>query len=360
MNLLEATLARIQPLDSAAMAEARARQGTLTKPHGSLGRLEELSVKVAGITAQPLPRTDRKVVVTMAADHGIAMEDQVSAYPSEVTPQMVYNFLSSGAAINVLARQLGARVVIVDMGVAAELEAPATLLNKKIALGTQNMAKGPAMSREQAIRAIEAGIEVVEDLAREGLDLVATGDMGIGNTTASSAIVAAITGAPVAAVTGRGTGIDDNLLANKVALIQRALELNQPDPNNGLDVLAKVGGFEIAGLVGVILGSAAHRVPVVMDGFISGAAALVAGEICPQARDYLIAAHSSVEIGHRVILERLELAPLLNLDLRLGEGTGAALAMHLVEAAVRILKEMATFAEAGVSESKEQGACSAS
>ncbi|TAK35309.1 MAG: nicotinate-nucleotide--dimethylbenzimidazole phosphoribosyltransferase [Chloroflexota bacterium] len=359
MNLPE-TLARIQPLDAAAMAAARARQDMLTKPHGSLGRLEELSVKVAGMTGQPLPRTDRKAVVTMAADHGIAMEEQVSAYPSEVTPQMVYNFLNSGAAINVLARQLGARVTVVDMGVAVELDAPATLLNKKVAFGTQNMAKGPAMSRDQAIRAIEAGIAVVEGLVGEGLDLVATGDMGIGNTTASSAIVAAITGAPVAAVTGRGTGIDDNLLANKVALIQRALEINRPDPADALDVLAKVGGFEIAGLVGVILGSAAHRVPVVVDGFISGAAALVAGEMCPQARDYLIAAHSSVEIGHRVILERMELAPLLNLDLRLGEGTGAALAMHLVEAAVRILKEMATFAEAGVSESKEQDACSAS
>ena len=345
---------RICPLDEEAMRAARERQDQLTKPQGSLGRLEELAVKVAGITGQTRPRLSRKAVIVLAADHGVAAEG-VSAYPQAVTAQMVLNFLAGGAAINVLARQAGARVVVADLGVAAEIPPHPQLVSKKIGYGTRSMTAGPAMTMEEALAAIGAGIEIVEAELARGLDLVATGDMGIGNTTASSAIVAAITGRPVLEVTGRGTGVDDAGWGRKVAAIERALAVNRPDPADPLDVLAKVGGYEIAGLVGVILGAAAHRRPVIIDGFISGAAALIATELCPMVHDYLIAAHNSFEIGHRVMLERMELVPLLNLNLRLGEGTGAALAMHLVDDALALLDEMATFGEAGVS-AKEQPA----
>lgn len=355
MDVLAKTVSHITALDASAMTAVRAREDILTKPPGSLGRLEELAIKVAGITGQTAPRLEHRVMITMAGDHGVAAEG-VSAYPAAVTEQMVYNFLRGGAAINVLARQAGARVVVVDMGVAADLASHADLVHMKVAPGTANMAHGPAMTRSQAVQAIESGITVLQRELTRGLDIVGTGDMGIGNTTASSAIVAAITGAPVSAITGRGTGLNDSQLAAKIAVIERALALNRPDPRDPLDVLAKVGGFEIAGLAGVILGAAAAHKPVVIDGFISGAAALIAAELCPQARDYMIAAHSSVEIGHRVVLERLELVPLLNLNLRLGEGTGAVLAMHIVEAALRILSEMATFAEAGVAEANESQA----
>jgi nicotinate-nucleotide--dimethylbenzimidazole phosphoribosyltransferase len=351
-RLVLETLAAIQPLDEAGIAQARARQAVLTKPAGSLGRLEEIAVKLAGITANPRPQIRRKAIIVMAGDHGVAAEG-VSAYPSEVTPQMVLNFLEGGAAINVIARQVGAEVIVVDMGVAADLPAHPELLNRKIAYGTSNIAYGAAMTEEQAWAAVATGIEVVSAQVQKGLDVVATGDMGIGNTTPSSAIVAAFTGRAVADVTGRGTGVDDNGLARKVAVIEQALLVNQPDPNNAFEVLRKIGGFEIAGLVGVIFGAAKHRIPVVIDGFISGAAALVATEWLPQVRDYLIAAHNSVEIGHRLMLERMELNPLLNLNLRLGEGTGAALAISVVEAAARTLDEMATFTEAGVSEKNE-------
>jgi nicotinate-nucleotide--dimethylbenzimidazole phosphoribosyltransferase len=342
-------ISAIRPLDAGAMRAARRRQDELTKPQGSLGRLEELATKLAGITGKPRPRLAHKAVIVMAADHGVAAEG-VSAYPQAVTAQMVRNFLAGGAAINILARRAGARVVVVDMGVAADLPDHAGLVNRKLGHGTQNMASGPAMSPEGALAAIAAGVEIVGAEADRGLDLVGTGDMGIGNTTASSAIVAAITGAAVAEVTGRGTGLDEAGWRRKVAVIERALAVNRPDRADPLDVLGKLGGYEIAGLVGVILGAAGRRIPVVLDGFISGAAALIATELCPLARDYLIAAHNSVEIGHRIMLERMELAPLLNLDLRLGEGTGAAMAMHLIDDAVAILDEMATFKEAGVSE----------
>lgn len=338
----------IPELDRAAAELARERQAQLTKPAGSLGQLEEISIQLAGISGRSRPSIPRKGVFIMAADHGVCREG-VSAYPAEVTPQMVLNFLHGGAAINVLARQAGARVVIVDIGVASEFADLPGLVRRKVALGTQNMAQGPAMTREQAEQAIQVGIEVVQKEIDAGLDIAATGDMGIGNTTASSAIAAVFTGLPVAQLTGRGTGIDAAGLARKVAIIERALEVNRPDPSDALDVLSKVGGLEIAGLAGVIIGSAARRVPVVVDGFISGAAALVAAELVPAVKPYMIAAHQSVEIGHRAILERLGLRPLINLDLRLGEGTGSALAFHLIEGAARILDEMATFAEAGVS-----------
>jgi nicotinate-nucleotide--dimethylbenzimidazole phosphoribosyltransferase len=342
-------MSRIAPLDAEAMRSVRERLDQLTKPRGSLGRLEELAARLAGITGQSLPSFSRKAVIVLAADHGVAIEG-VSAYPSEVTQQMVRNFLAGRAAINVLARRVGARVVVGDLGVAADLPSNPKLIDKKVRSGTRNMAVGPALERSEAEAAIEAGIDILEAEHHRGLDLVATGDMGIGNTTASSAIIAAITGLPPSEVTGRGTGLDEAGWRHKVAVIERALELNRPDPDDALDVLAKVGGLEIGGLVGVILSGAAHHVPVVLDGFIAGAAALLATELCPRARNYLIAAHNSAEAGHRVALERMELTPLLNLDLRLGEGTGAAMAMHLIDDAVALLAEMPTFAEAQVSE----------
>jgi len=265
---------------------------------------------------------------------------------------MVFNFLQGGAGINVLGGHIGARVIVVDMGVIGGFQLLPGLLCKAIDLGTKNMAREPAMTRQQALSAIETGIEIVQDEIGKGLDIVGTGDMGIGNTTASSAVFTAISGQPVKKVTGRGTGIDDKQLAHKVRVIERALSINQPDPEDPIDVLAKVGGFEIGGLAGVILAGAAQRIPVVIDGFISGAAALIATSLSPQVKDYLIAAHVSAEAGHKFLLDYLGLKPLLNLNMRLGEGTGAALGIFLAEAAVRTLGQMATFAEAGVSEAE--------
>jgi nicotinate-nucleotide--dimethylbenzimidazole phosphoribosyltransferase len=345
---LEELIARISPLDESAMEAARARQNNLTKPPGSLGRLEAISVQVAGITGQERPVIGEKAVITCAGDHGVVAQG-VSAFRQEVTPQMVANFLNGGAAINVLARHVGARVVVVDAGVAADLEPQDGLIIRKVAHGTADMTQGPSMTREQAVQAIEAGIDVVEEEIASGLSIVATGDMGIGNTTPSSAIVAAVTGLPVADVTGRGTGINDEQLAHKVAVIEKALAVNRPDPNDALDVLSKVGGFEIGAIAGVALGAAARRIPVVIDGFISTAGALIAGGLAPLACGYMIAAHASVEIGHRAMLEHLDLVPCLDFDLRLGEGTGAALVISVVEAACKILDEMATFDSAGVS-----------
>jgi nicotinate-nucleotide--dimethylbenzimidazole phosphoribosyltransferase len=349
MDLVADTTARIAPLDAAAMQAARARQSRLTKPAGSLGRLEDLAIQIAGITGQARPRLQQPAVIVMAADHGVARRG-VSAYPAEVTSQMVQNFLHRGAAINVLARHVGAHLVVVDMGVASPIAPHPDLLDRKIAPGTRDFTVEPAMTREQARLAVEMGIAVVSDAIARGADLVATGDMGIGNTTSASAIVAAISGQPVAPVTGRGTGVDDAGLARKIAAIERALALHQPDPADGLDVLAKVGGFEIGGLAGVMLGAAAKRVPVVIDGFISGAAALIACALAPATQPYLIAGHRSVERGHAAVFARLDLEPLLDLGMRLGEGTGAVLAQSLCLAACKTLDEMATFGEAGVSE----------
>jgi len=343
VSLLSDTIAAVRPLDEAAMAAARARQDVLTKPQGALGRLEDISIRLAGITGQAVPRIGRKVVVVFAADHGVTAEG-VSAYPAEVTPQMVANFASGGAAINVLARHVGADVRVVDMGVGQP---------------TGNIARGPAMSRERAVACVERGIAAANEEIDAGATLLATGDMGIGNTTASSAVVAAITGHPVRQVTGRGTGVSDEQFERKVAIIEQALRLNEPDPNDGLDVLAKVGGFEIAGIAGLILGGAARRVPVLVDGFISGAGQLVAAKLCPSAMDYTFAAHRSVEVGHTIVLNQLGQLPLLSLDMRLGEGTGAALAMSIVEAAAKILAEMATFGDARVSEASEHAAAQA-
>jgi nicotinate-nucleotide--dimethylbenzimidazole phosphoribosyltransferase len=354
---LERTLAAIEalgPLDAGAMAAARAILDGLTKPPGSLGRLEELAVTIAGITGQACPSMAHRAIVVAAADHGVARRG-VSAYPSEVTAQMVANFIRGGAAINALAGICGASLTVLDVGVAGAIPdvrpSPrgGRLVGARIQPGTADMTEGPAMSREAALAAIDLGMAVVEELRGPGLDVIGVGDMGIGNTTAAAAIVAALTGAAPALVTGHGTGIDDDARLRKVAVIEEALARNTPDPADPIGVLASVGGLEIAALVGVILGATAARIPVVLDGFITGAAALLAGALAPGVAERLIASHESVERGHAIVLARLGLRPLFDLDLRLGEGTGAALGLQLVHAAVSVRDEMATFATAAVS-----------
>jgi nicotinate-nucleotide--dimethylbenzimidazole phosphoribosyltransferase len=307
-----------------------------------------MALQVCLMTGKIPPDFSRKRVVVMAADHGVAAEG-VSAYPPEVTPQMVYNFLRGGAAINVLARHAGADVRVVDVGVNHDFAGADGLVSRKVRPGTANMAVGPAMSRGEARAAVEAGIEEAREAVSAGVTLLATGDMGIGNTTASSAVLSALTGEPPERTTGSGTGIDAGARRNKVAVIERALSVNRPDPSDPIDVLAKVGGLEIGAIAGLILGAAAERVPVVVDGFISTAGALIAASIEPAAAQYMIASHRSTERGHQIMLERLGLSPYLDLGLRLGEGTGAALTMGLVEASVRIMTEMDTFDRAGVS-----------
>jgi len=339
--------ARIDALDEDAMRRAKDRLDRLTKPRESLGRIESLAIQLVGITRQLPPPVARKAVAVFAADHGVAVEG-VSAYPQSVTAQMVANFLRGGAAINVLARRAGARVMVVDIGVAADVPSHPALVEMKLGRGTANLADGPAMTREQARAAIEAGAHVAQRLFADGVDVIGIGEMGIANTTASSAITAVLTGQPIERVTGRGTGIDEAAHHHKLRVIERALAVNHPDATDPLDVLAKVGGFEIGGLIGVILAAAQLRIPILVDGFITGAAALLAATMESHVVSYLIASHCSQEPGHRVILETLRLRPLLELDLRLGEGTGAALAMPLLDAAAAILGEMATFDEAGV------------
>ncbi|PKM77993.1 MAG: nicotinate-nucleotide--dimethylbenzimidazole phosphoribosyltransferase [Firmicutes bacterium HGW-Firmicutes-15] len=348
MNLMEKTLVNIMEADRGSGKKAQDRLDMLTKPQGSLGTLERIAVKLAQIQSNPLPQLGAKIVMTMAGDHGV-VEEGVSAFPQEVTPQMVLNFLNHGAAINVLAKHAGARVVVADIGIAAEPIQHPDLINRRICSGTRNMAREAAMTESEAIAAIEAGIELVNEQIDRGVTLVATGEMGIGNTTPSSAILACFSGREIDSITGRGTGIDDTGLIRKQNAIRRALEINQPDSNQPLDVLRKVGGLEIAAITGIILGASARRVPVVIDGFISSAAALVAYKMNAKCRDYLFASHLSQEPGHRIMLEEIGLEPMLYLDMRLGEGSGAVLAFHIFEAAVKIINEMATFEEAGVS-----------
>jgi nicotinate-nucleotide--dimethylbenzimidazole phosphoribosyltransferase len=345
--LLDRTLASIGPLDDAAMRAAEARQAILTKPTGALGRLEALSVQLAGIVGEPTPAFPNKVVAVMAGDHGVTAEG-VSAYPAEVTPGMVATFAAGGAAINVLSRHAGARVIVTDVGVGFDISGLEGVRHRKIRMGTANMAHGPAMTTDEALRAIALGIELVDEMVAEGASMFATGEMGIGNTTAASAVIAALTGLPAIRVTGRGTGIAEDLLPHKAAVIEKALAVNRPDPADPVDVLAKVGGLEIAALTGVILGAAAKRRPVVMDGFISAAAALAAVRLCGAAAGYILPSHVSVEVGHQVVLDELGLIPLFDLQMRLGEGTGAVLAMSILDAAAKTLAEMATFESAGV------------
>jgi nicotinate-nucleotide--dimethylbenzimidazole phosphoribosyltransferase len=349
MTLLDSTIRAIEPPCETSRAAARQRIGNLTMPPWALGTLLDLAVDLAGMTGRAFPSVSRKAVVTMAGDHGVVAEG-VSPCRQDVTVQMIYNFVNGGAGVNVLARHAGAEVVVVDFGVAGDVSDLVTcgkIRSKRVGFGTANFTEGPAMTREQALRSVEAGIEVALELAGE-TDLYGTGEMGIGNTTPSSAIVSAITGVPAAEVTGHGAGLDETGWKNKVAVIEKGLMVNRPDPADGIDVLAKVGGFEIGGIAGLILGAASLRKPVVVDGFISTAGALIAHALCPLSSAYMITSHKSVERGHVAALEHLGRSPLLQLNLRLGEGTGAALAMHLVEAAARVLSEMSTFEEAAV------------
>ncbi len=349
-GLLEEALRSVRPADPAVAARTRRLLDGKTKPRGSLGRLEDLACRIAAVRGDPSPPPPRKAIVVMAADHGVA-EEGVSAYPQEVTRQMLANFAAGGAAINVLARHASARLVVVDMGVREPPDAAAEILSRRIGPGTRNIARQPAMSREEAERALEVGLRIAGELAEEGIGLLGIGDMGIGNTTASSALAARWTGAPVEEVTGRGTGLSDEAWERKVEVVRRAVGRRARPAADPLETLADLGGFEIAGLAGVVLGAASRRVPVVLDGFITGVAALAAARLRPAVADSLIASHVSVEPGHRAVLAALGLRPLLDLGLRLGEGTGAALAMGLADAALAILREMATFDSAGVSDS---------
>lgn len=346
---LQDAIKTIRPVDQACLSRTQGRLDRLTKPIGSLGRLEELAARYVAITGEERPSIPRAAIFTFAADHGVVNEG-VSAYPQAVTAQMVLNFLKGGAGVNVLARHVGAEVRVVDIGVAHEFGPLSGLLHRKVAPGTKNWAREPAMTCEEAVRALEVGVTLAREAVHDGIGLLGTGDMGIGNTAASTAMTAVLTGESVATVTGRGTGLDDAGLARKVAVIEQALRTHRPDPTDPIDVLAKVGGFEIAGIAGLILGAAACRRPVVLDGFITGAAALIAAGLQPLCREYLIASHLSVERGHQAVLKKLGLRPLLDLDLRLGEGTGACLGISLVHAAIKILTQMATFDQAGVSE----------
>ena len=347
MKLLNETISSIQPVDQALLAEAKRLLDNKTKPLGSLGRLEEFARRFVAITGNLAPATAHKVIFTFAGDHGV-VEEGVSFFPKEVTQQMVLNFLQGGAGVNVLARHSGAVVRVVDIGVDHDFGQVPELLVRKVARGTRNFAKGPAMSRDEAVAALEVGIGLAREAKERGVAMLGTGEMGIGNTTPSSAIISVLSGKSVREVTHRGTGINDAALENKIRVIEQGIAVNRPDPQDALDVLAKVGGLEIAGIAGLVLGAAACRIPVVVDGFISTAGALIACELQQLAKEYLFAAHESVEIGHRFMLERLCAEPILDLKFRLGEGTGAALAMGLIEAGVKVLKEMASFDEAGV------------
>lgn len=349
MNLVAKTLSAITDVNHDAAAATQRLLDSKTKPRRSLGRLEDLACQIAGIQGIPQPPMPTKAVVIMAADHGVAQEG-VSAYPPEVTWQMLLNFATGGAAINVLARQADARLVVVDMGVHGPSDAIPGVLSARVGLGTRNFANEPAMTLPQAAEALKRGILIVEELASSRVDLIGIGEMGIGNTTAATALVAAFSGLPVEELTGRGTGIDDVALARKIAVIKKALTTNAPANKSPLEVLAALGGFEIAGLAGVVLGAAARGIPVVLDGFIASTAALCAARMQPLAAKYVIASHESVEVGHRTVLAALGTKPLFKLDMRLGEGSGAALAMPIIEAALRLLHEMATFDAAGVTD----------
>lgn len=348
MSLLEETLKKIFPLDRSIESKAQRRLDQLTKPQGSLGKLEELALRVACIQGEVPPRLGRKRIFVLAADHGVT-EEGVSAYPSEVTAQMTYNFLNGGAAINVLSRHFGVDVDVVDMGVDHQFSPMDRLRSFKIRSGTANFTRGAAMTRQEALQSVETGIHLAQEAATQELFLLGAGDMGIGNTTSAAAIFCALTGSAARRVAGRGTGIDAAGWEKKVAAIEKGLSVNRPDSADPLDVLAKVGGLEIGAIAGLILGAVAHRIPVVLDGYISTAAAFLSYRWSPAVREFLFAAHLSAEQGHRLMLEEMRLSPLLDLGMRLGEGTGAAVAMGLIEAGVKIVREMATFETAAVS-----------
>lgn len=352
--MIQKTIKKIKPLKDEFVVMAEARLNALTKPPGSLGRLEEFAKKLVTITKKTMPVLDKKVIFTFAGDHGVVVEG-VSAYPKDVTKQMVFNFLKGGAGINVLAKHAGAEVVVIDIGVDYDFKditsnSDIHFLVKKIVRGTKNIRKEPAMTKNEAIKCIDTGINLAEDYANKGYSIFGTGDMGIGNTTPSSAVAAVLTRKQVSEITGRGTGISDEALKNKIRVIEDAISINKPDPSDPIDVLSKVGGTEIGGIAGLIIGAAANKIPVIIDGFISTAGALIAYSLENKTKDYMFSSHKSAEIGHKTMLDIIGLEPILDFNLRLGEGTGAALAMLMIEAALKIYKEMATFTEAGVSE----------
>jgi len=353
MNLNE-IVNGIEPVDEQWMAKARERTAQLVMPTRALGRLHEISEQLCGIQTTLQPSINRKAVLVMAGDHGIVSEG-VSAYPQEVTGAMVQTFLAGGAGINAICRHVSADVYVVDMGIIADfadVNIPKSdrLIIHKIAPGTANFAQGPAMSRPEAEQAVMIGFREASRLFQDGVEIIGTGDMGIGNTTPSAAICAVLCAADLSEMVGRGTGVDDEGLARKQAVIRRGIEVNDPLAADGLDVLSKIGGFEIGGIAGCVLAGAYHRRPVMIDGFISTAGALIAQAICPTVTEYLLAGHCSEEPGHRHMLKQLNLNPILNLGMRLGEGTGGAMAMSIVEGALRVFKEVMTFAEAGVAD----------
>ena len=355
MTLLEKTVQNISPISNEIIKLAQERQDSLTKPRGSFGRLEELSIKIAGIQNRVDPQITDKAVFLFAGDHLTVHEENIASAPIDVTAQMLRNFVTTkGAGVNILADHVGARVIVTDMGIATAYPPSLDIYRKSIAKGVKNISKGPGMTREQAIKSIEAGIEVVLDQKTNGLDIIAIGEMGIGNTTPSSAIIAVITGQEVEQITGYGSGIIDEKLKRKIDVIKEALRINNPDPDDGIEILAKVGGFEIGGMAGAIIGAASINIPIMVDGFIATAAALIALKVAPMCKEYLISAHSSVEPGHIAATDFLNQQPLLDLGLRLGEGTGALLGISLAEAAVKILNNMTTFDEAKVIKAKER------
>lgn len=341
---------RIQPLDEIAGKQADAHIHTLTKPLGSLGRLEELAVQLAKMTADPFPQVTPPGVLVFAADHGVVAEG-VSAFPQEVTAQMVLNFLNGGAAINVFSRQIGALFNIVDVGVASDIPAEG-YVNRKVRYGTANFVQEDAMTRAEAERCVEVGFQAAESIVGEGAKTIIIGEMGIGNTTSSSAILKVLTGKPIETLVGLGTGINSETLSRKISVIHRGIEARKPNPSDPFDVLAKIGGLEIGAMAGAALGGAANRIPVLVDGFISTVAALLAVNINPRVADYMIVGHRSQEPGHIEALSALQKTPLLDLHMRLGEGSGAAVAFPILQSACNMIREMATFASAGVSDKK--------
>lgn len=348
MNLLQRTLKSITHVNHQLTPAIQAHLDDLTKPQGSLGRLEDIAMQYCLATQSASPTLGKMRVYCFAGDHGVA-DEGVSAFPKAVTPQMVLNMLGGGAAINIFTRHVGAELRVVDMGVDADFGTTPGLIHRKVKRGTANMAKGPAMTIPEVTQALDSGINLAAEAAAEGVTLLGTGEMGIANTTPATALFSAYLGMAPAEITGRGTGITDSGLRHKQAVIEKALAVNPPNPDAPLETLANLGGFEIAGITGLILGGAAHHVPIVVDGFISSAAALAAIRLQPNVASYLFFSHLSKERGHRAIMERLSIRPILDLDLRLGEGTGAALAMSMVAAAIKMYNEMATFSSAHVS-----------
>ena len=352
MSILQQTLKSIHPADRSLATAIQAHLDDLTKPQGSLGRLEEFAMRYGLATGTVKPRIPSCRIYCFAGDHGVA-DEGVSAFPKEVTPQMVFNMLAGGAAVNVLARHAGADLKVVDMGVDADFGDAPGLLKHKVARGTANLAKGPAMTLAQTVQALETGIALATQAAADGITLLGTGDMGIANTTPATALFAAYLGLKPADITGRGTGVDDERLKHKIAVIEKGLAVNKASLNDPLTTLAALGGLEIAGIAGLILGGAAKRIPVVVDGFISTAGALAALKLQPAVADYVFFSHLSHERGHQVVMKALDIKPILDLNMRLGEGTGGALAMMLISAAIKMVNEMATFSSAHVSTKSE-------